>query len=44
MSVDPNYHDHHIPQHGWGIWCRFAKLPVPYRPEEAKVHFPYSIL
>jgi hypothetical protein len=26
-----------IPQHGWGIWPRTAKKPVPFRKEEAKV-------
>ena len=26
-----------IPRHGWGIWPRGAKKPVPFRKEEAKV-------
>eukprot|EP00290_Baffinella_frigidus_P041768 CAMPEP_0180287810 /NCGR_PEP_ID=MMETSP0988-20121125/13621_1 /TAXON_ID=697907 /ORGANISM="non described non described, Strain CCMP2293" /LENGTH=842 /DNA_ID=CAMNT_0022262261 /DNA_START=659 /DNA_END=3183 /DNA_ORIENTATION=+ len=27
-----------IPRHGWGIWPKSAKRPVPFRPEEAKVY------
>jgi len=30
-----------IPPHGWGLWPKSAKRPVPFRPEEAKVPFPY---
>jgi len=26
-----------IPQHGWGIWPKAARKPVPFRKEEAKV-------
>ncbi|KAJ1471840.1 hypothetical protein T484DRAFT_3485030 [Baffinella frigidus] len=26
-----------IPRHGWGVWPRIAKQPVPFRKEEAKV-------
>ena len=29
-----------IDRHGWGIWPKSAKQPVPFRPEEVKVHFP----
>jgi len=26
-----------IPRHGWGIWLKAAKMPMPFRKEEAKV-------
>ena len=39
LSTDSR-HQLHIPRHGWGIWPRTAKQPVPFRQEEAKVHHP----
>ena len=44
MSTDPKHAHLHIPQHGWGIYPKSAKRPVPFRPEEAKVRFPFSTL
>eukprot|EP00290_Baffinella_frigidus_P026106 CAMPEP_0180238110 /NCGR_PEP_ID=MMETSP0987-20121128/30738_1 /TAXON_ID=697907 /ORGANISM="non described non described, Strain CCMP2293" /LENGTH=188 /DNA_ID=CAMNT_0022204581 /DNA_START=267 /DNA_END=829 /DNA_ORIENTATION=- len=36
MSTDSK--ELQIPRHGWGIWPKSAKRPVPFRPEEAKVY------
>ena len=44
MSTDPKHGHLHIPQHGWGIYPKSAKRPVPFRPEEAKVRFTFSTL
>jgi hypothetical protein len=44
MSTDPKHGHLQIPQHGWGIYPKSAKRPVPFRPEEAKVGFPFSAL
>ena len=38
LSTDSK--EYEIPRHGWGTWLKSAKRPFPFRPEEAKVHFP----
>ena len=40
MSTDSDHEHLQIPAHAWGIWPKSAKLPVPFRHDEAKVHFP----
>ncbi|KAJ1479290.1 hypothetical protein T484DRAFT_2881444 [Baffinella frigidus] len=37
MSTDSKHPHLAIPRHGWGIWPKSAKKPVPFHPEEAKV-------
>ena len=38
LSVDStSAQELRIPRHGWGIWPKGAKKPVPFRKEEAKV-------
>ena len=36
LSMDTT-HELQIPRHGWGIWPKSARKPVPFRKEEAKV-------
>jgi hypothetical protein len=36
LSTDST-HGLQIPRHGWGIWPKAARKPVPFRKEEAKV-------
>ena len=31
--------DLQLPRHGQGLWPKGVKQPVPFRQEEAKVHF-----
>ena len=40
LSMDDKCKELHIPRHGWGIWPKSAREPVPFRPEEAKVCWP----
>ena len=40
LSMDDNCKELQIPRHGWGIWPKSARQPVPFKPEEAKVCWP----